>query len=50
METLRSSKPIGVESIPQDGGIAVIVLTHNRVHLLEKCVENVLLRTSDATT
>jgi GT2 family glycosyltransferase len=32
-----------------DGSIAVVVLTHNRVHLLRKCVENVLLRTSDAT-
>lgn len=30
-------------------GIAVVVLTHNRVHLLRKNVENVLLRTSDAT-
>jgi GT2 family glycosyltransferase len=49
MEAPRSSSAIGVESIPADGGIAVIVLTHNRVHLLEKCVENVLLRTSDAT-
>jgi GT2 family glycosyltransferase len=29
--------------------IAVVVLTHNRVHLLSKCVENVLLRTSSAT-
>jgi GT2 family glycosyltransferase len=29
--------------------IAVVVLTHNRVHLLQKCVENVLLRTSAAT-
>lgn len=31
------------------GAIAIVVLTHNRVHLLQKCVENVLLRTSDAT-
>ena len=30
-------------------GIAVVVLTHNRLHLLQQCVENVLLRTSDAT-
>jgi GT2 family glycosyltransferase len=29
--------------------IAVVVLTHNRVHLLRQCVENVLLRTSSAT-
>ena len=32
-----------------DGSIAVVVLTHNRVHLLRKNVENVLLRTSEAT-
>src|SRR3954471_10882426 len=32
-----------------DDGIAIVVLTHNRVHLVSKCVENVLLRTSDAT-
>ena len=31
------------------GRLAVVVLTHNRVHLLRKCVENVLLRTSRAT-
>jgi GT2 family glycosyltransferase len=29
--------------------IAVIVLTHNRAHLLKRCVEDVLLRTSPAT-
>lgn len=29
--------------------IAVVVLTHNRVHLLRQCVENVLLGTSSAT-
>lgn len=32
-----------------ENGIAIVVLTHNRVHLVRKCVENVLLRTSDAT-
>jgi GT2 family glycosyltransferase len=31
-------------------GIAVVVLTHNRVDLLRKCVENVLLRTSSFTS
>ena len=31
------------------GEVAVVVLTHNRAHLLPKCVENVLLRTSPAT-
>lgn len=29
--------------------IAVIVLTHNRAHLLKRCVEDVLLRTSEST-
>jgi GT2 family glycosyltransferase len=32
-----------------DDSIAIVVLTHNRVHLLRKCVENVLLRTSNET-
>jgi len=30
--------------------IAVVVLTHGRVHLLRQCVENVLARTSELTT
>lgn len=30
--------------------IAVVVLTHNRLHLLPRCVDDVLLRTSLATT
>jgi GT2 family glycosyltransferase len=30
-------------------GIAIAVLTHNRVHLLRRCVENVLYRTSART-
>jgi GT2 family glycosyltransferase len=29
--------------------VAIVVLTHNRAHLLRRCVENVLLRTSPAT-
>lgn len=29
--------------------IAVVVLTHNRVHLLQKCVDNVLMRSTQAT-
>jgi GT2 family glycosyltransferase len=29
--------------------VAIVVLTHNRVHLLRRCVEQVLLRTSRAT-
>ncbi len=32
-----------------EDGIVAVVLTHNRLHLLRKCVENVLLRTSSAT-
>jgi GT2 family glycosyltransferase len=32
-----------------DDDIALVVLTHNRVHLLQKCVENVLRRTSPRT-
>lgn len=38
-----------MKSSSPSGGIAVVVLTHNRVHLLRKNVENVLLRTSAAT-
>ena len=30
--------------------IAIVVLTHNRLHLAQKCYENVLARTSPATT
>src|SRR3982750_4358638 len=48
MESSRLSAPAGADTIA-DGGIAVVVLTNNRVHLLRKCVENVLLRTSEAT-
>ena len=29
--------------------VAIVVLTHNRLHLLRKCVENVLARTSELT-
>jgi len=36
-------------AIAPEGDIAIVVLTHNRVHLLPQCVENVLGRTSDAT-
>jgi GT2 family glycosyltransferase len=49
MESAELSAPVGVHTGASDGGIAVVVLTHNRVVLLQKCVENVLLRTSDAT-
>lgn len=33
-----------------DDVISVVVVTHNRAHLLQKCVDDVLLRTSPATT
>jgi GT2 family glycosyltransferase len=49
MEPATPSAP----ALPRDDaapeGIAVVVLTHNRVDLLRKCVENVLLKTSPAT-
>lgn len=49
MEAAQLSTQSGA-SVPEfDGGIAIVVLTHNRAHLLPKCVENVLLRTSAAT-
>jgi GT2 family glycosyltransferase len=47
MRDLRPDVP--TRTVASDEGIAIVVLTHNRVHLLRKCVENVLLRTSDAT-
>jgi GT2 family glycosyltransferase len=45
----EASAPNGASSDAPADGIAVLVLTHNRVDLLRKCVENVLLRTSPAT-
>jgi O-antigen biosynthesis protein len=38
------------DDIERRDSIAIVAVTHNRVHLLRQCVENVLLRTSDATT
>ncbi len=49
MEAASLSMPTHAERSASDDGIAIVVLTHNRVHLLRKCVENVLLRTSNAT-
>jgi len=40
---------VGAPARAGSDAIAIVVLTHNRVHLLQKCVENVLLRTSEAT-
>lgn len=42
---MTSSHPVGTTP-----SIAVVVLTHNRVHLLRQCVEHTLLRTSRLTT
>jgi GT2 family glycosyltransferase len=45
---------MSLEQIPVERGhtqprISIVVLTHNRCHLLRQCVENVLLRTSSRT-
>jgi GT2 family glycosyltransferase len=49
MESVPRSAGRAVRDVVADDSIAVVVLTHNRVHLLEKCVENVLLATTAAT-
>lgn len=49
METSQLSTYADARGRSPADGIAVVVLTHNRVHLLPKCVENVLGRTSPAT-
>jgi GT2 family glycosyltransferase len=49
-ETAELETPAGDSAADPGDGIAIAVLTHNRVHLLRQCVENVLLRTSPATT
>jgi glycosyltransferase involved in cell wall biosynthesis len=49
MELTQPATVADAQEDPADGGIAIVVLTHNRAHLVSKCVENVLLRTSDAT-
>jgi GT2 family glycosyltransferase len=49
METTQHSLPSAVDLRAPENSIAIVVLTHNRVHLLRQCVENVLLRTSTAT-
>jgi GT2 family glycosyltransferase len=48
---MELSRPSPTLAAPADdsGAIVVVVLTHNRLHLLRQCVENVLLRTSEAT-
>jgi GT2 family glycosyltransferase len=49
-QPLRAAGPSSAIADPPDGSIAIVVLTHNRAELLQKCVENVLSRTSQATT
>jgi len=49
MEASTTPEPAGQSTAAAEGSIAVVVLTNNRVHLLRKCVENVLARASDAT-
>jgi len=49
MELSQPAAVADAQEDPADGGIAIVVLTHDRAHLVSKCVENVLLRTSDAT-
>ncbi len=49
-QPLRAAGPSPAIADPPDGSIAIVVLTHNRAELLQRCVENVLSRTSDATT
>ena len=44
-----SPAPTYQQRVAPPDTIAVVVLTHNRVHLLRQCVENVLQRTSTAT-
>ena len=48
MEPSRLAVPVGAHEPAPGGSIAIVVLTHNRVHLLEQCVENVLGGTSAA--
>jgi GT2 family glycosyltransferase len=43
------STPESGRVVTAHDGIAIVVLTHNRAHLLQKCVENVLRRASPAT-
>jgi GT2 family glycosyltransferase len=49
MDPVQSPVPTDQERAAHADTIAVVVLTHNRVHLLRQCVENVLQRTSAAT-
>jgi GT2 family glycosyltransferase len=50
MTSSTTMPPLGAPDAVSAGTVAVVVLTHNRVHLLQKCVENVLAKASPATT
>ena len=50
MEPSRLSEPTGSRDSAADGSVAVVVLTHDRVHLLRQCVANVLGVASPAVT
>jgi GT2 family glycosyltransferase len=49
MEHVQSAPADEHESAQDDDGIAVVVLTHDRLHLLRQCVEKVLGKVSPAT-
>jgi GT2 family glycosyltransferase len=49
MELSRPSEHAPASAERTDDGIAIVVLTHNRAHLVAMCVEDVLQRTSDST-
>jgi len=49
VEASQLSPPVSGPISTSDDSIAVVVLTNNRVHLLRKCVENVLAVSSPAT-
>jgi GT2 family glycosyltransferase len=49
MESPRAGTAPSAPADVDTDGIAIVVLTHNREHLVRKCVENVLQRVSDAT-
>ena len=49
-DACMSAEETMVRSDDPPATVAVVVLTHNRLHLLRSCVEKVLARTSEATT
>ena len=49
-DACMSAEETMVRSDDPPATVAVVVLTHNRVHLLRSCVDKVLARTSKATT